>query len=204
MKSKTAIIRIGIAFAILLLVVAIVVFTGYFEKKSEFDLQILDIKVENPKPSLLNNRAVTIDPGESVTLCVTIQNKGEEIIYRDAYSVGIGVVYPPGGAEYWILPAEQLMVIDMGPGGKSSYVFNAWNRKENPFSGKFKIQAYVKSVHSGDTLARSDNVTVEMRPPPIPTPIETETSVPGFEAMSAIAGLITVMYLIRRQEQKEK
>lgn len=170
MKTK---ILIGIVVAILLLLIAAVVFSGYFEKKSEFDLQILDFKVENPKPSLLNNRAVTIDPGESVMLSATVQNKGEEIIYRDAYSVGIEVVYPRAGAKYWILPAEQLMVMDMGPGGKSSYALNVWNRKEIPFSGKFKIQAYIKSVHSGAKLARSDNVTIEIKPPPpIPTPTE--------------------------------
>ena len=159
MKTK---ITIGIALAILLIVVAGVAFSGYFGKPSEFDLQIVDIEVENPRPSLLNDRAVTIDPGESVTLSVTVQNKGEEIVYRNNYSVGVEIVYPNEGAKYWKLPAERLIEIDMGPSGKSSYAFNAWNRKEFPFSGNFKIQAYIKSVQSGEKLARSDNVTIHL------------------------------------------
>ena len=165
MKSKTAIqIRMGAALAILLLVVAVVAFSGYFEDQSEFDLEFIDIKVENPKPSLLSNRVVTIDPGESVTVCVTVQNNGEEIIYRDAYGVGIDVVYPKEGAKYWKLPAERLIVIDMGPGGKSSYTFNAWNRKEKPFTGNFKIHAYIRSIQTDNKLARSGNVTVVLKP----------------------------------------
>ncbi|MCD6456502.1 MAG: hypothetical protein J7K81_06930 [Methanophagales archaeon] len=168
MKSKTAIkIRMGAALTILLLVVAVVVFSGYFgdHDQSEFDLEFSDIKVENPKPSLLSSHVVTIDPGESVTVCVTVQNNGEEIIYRDAYGVGIEVVYPKEGAKYWKLPAERLMVIDMGPGGRSSYTFNAWNRKEKPFTGNFKIHAYIRSIQTGNKLAWSENVTVVLKPP---------------------------------------
>jgi len=141
MKSKTAVkIRMGLALAILLLVVAVVVFSGYFEDQSEFDLEFSDIKVENPKPSLLSSRVVTIDPGESVTLCVTVQNNGEEIIYRDTYGVGIEVVYPKEGDKYW-------------------------NRKEKPFTGNFKIHAYIRSIQTDNKLARSGNVTVVLKPP---------------------------------------
>lgn len=159
MKPK---ITIEIALAILLLLAAVIAFSGYFVKTSEFDLQIIDIEVENPKPSLLNHRAVTIDPGKAVTLRVTVQNKGEEIVYRNNYGVGVEIVYPREGAKYWKLPAERLIAIDLGPGGKSSYDFNVWNRKELPFSGNFKIQAYIKSVHSGEKLVRSDNVTIHL------------------------------------------
>ncbi len=165
MKSKVV---IGIAFVILLLVVAGVAYSVYNEKASEFDMQIVNIKVENPKTSLLNDRAVTINPGESVTLGVTVRNKGEEIIYRNHYGVGVEVVYPKDGAKYWKLPAERLITIDLGPGGGSSYAFTVWNRKELPFSGNFKIQAYIKSVQSGEKLARSDNVTIELRPASAP------------------------------------
>ncbi|MGB2728517.1 MAG: PGF-CTERM sorting domain-containing protein [Halobacteriota archaeon] len=199
-------IAIGIVLAILLLLVAVVAYSGYFEKTSAFELRFVDIEVENPKPSLLNDRAVTIDPGESVTLRVTVQNKGEAIIYRNDYCVGVEIVYPDEGAKYWKLPAERLIEIDMGPGGKSSYAVNTWNRKEFPFSGNFKIQAYIKSVQSGEKIARSDNVTIELKPPtstPVltltPTPAETETSSPGFEAVFVIIGLMTVRYLIRRR-----
>jgi hypothetical protein len=202
METKIA---IGIVVALLLPLVAVVAYSGYFEKTSAFDMQIVDIEVENPKPSLLNDRAVTIDPGESVTLRVTVQNKGEEIIYRNAYCVGVEIVYPNEGAKYWKLPAEQLITIDLGPGGKTSYAVNAWNRKEIPFSGTFKIQAYIKSVQSGEKLARNDNVSIEIRPPtptstPTSTPTETETSSRGFEAIFVIIGLMTVRYLIRRRK----
>ncbi len=162
MKSKIA---VGAALAILLLLIAVITCSNYFGKNHEFDLQIVDVEVSDPKPSLLNDRAVTIDPGESVTLDVTVQNPGEEIIYRNTYCVGIEIVYPNDGAKYWKLPAEQIIKIDLGPGGKSSYAFTARNRKEAPFSGFFKIQAYIKSVESREKLARSDNVTIEIRPP---------------------------------------
>ncbi|RLG34440.1 hypothetical protein DRN97_02505 [Methanosarcinales archaeon] len=155
-------IAIEIALVILLLLAAVIALSGYFGKTSAFDLQIIDIRVENPKPSLLSDRAVTINPGESVTLGVIVQNKGEEIIYRNAYSVGVEIVYPTEGTKYWKLPAERLIEIDMGPGGRSSYAFNVWNRKEQPFCGNFKIQAYIKSVQSGEKLARSDNVTIHL------------------------------------------
>ncbi len=198
METKIA---IGIVVALLLPLVAVVAYSGYFEKTSAFDMQIVDIEVENPKPSLLNDRAVTIDPGESVTLRVTVQNKGEEIIYRNAYCVGVEIVYPNEGAKYWKLPAEQLITIDLGPGGKTSYAVNAWNRKEIPFSGTFKIQAYIKSVQSGEKLARNDNVSIEIRPPTsTPTSAPTETSSRGFEAIFVIIGLMTVRYLIRRRK----
>jgi len=204
MKTKTG---IGIVLAILLIVTAVVAYSGYFEKTSEFDMQIVDIEVENPKPSLLNDRAVTIDPGESVALRVTVQNKGEEIIYGNAYGVGVEIVYPTEGAKYWKLPAERLIEIDLGPGGRSSYGFNAWNRKELPFSGTFKIHAYIKSVQNGEKLVRSDNVTIELRPPtstPVLTPAETETSSPGFEAIFVIIGLMTLFLFRKHVLYKER
>lgn len=196
MKTKFA---VGIVLAILLLVI-VVAFSGYFGRPSVCDMQIIDIKVETPRPSLLNSREVTIDPGESVIVCVTVQNKGEKIIYQNAYRVGIDIVYPKDGAKYWILPAERSINLDMGPGGKSEYSFIAGNRKELPFSGNFKIRAYIiRSLpEDNEKLAWSDNVSIAIRPP-TSAPMSTETSSPGFEVTSVIAGLMIVLYLNRRR-----
>ena len=185
MKTKFA---VGIVLAILLLVI-VVAFSGYFGRPSVCDMQIIDIKVETPRPSLLNSREVTIDPGESVIVCVTVQNKGEKIIYQNAYRVGIDIVYPKDGAKYWILPAERSINLDMGPGGKSEYSFIASNRKELPFSGNFKIRAYIIKSLPEDNERR----------PPTSSPMSTETSSPGFEVTSVIVGLLIVLYLNRRR-----
>jgi hypothetical protein len=39
------------------------------------------------------------------------------------------------------------------------------NRKEVPFSGKFKVMAFIKSVDTGKEIARSDKVTIEIAYP---------------------------------------
>jgi len=190
MKTRIA---AGIVVALLLLLVAVAALSGYFGKKSTCELRIVDINVETPKPSLLHERAVTIDHGEFVTLRVTVKNKGEAIIRRNAYRVGVEIVYPEEGTAYWKLPAERLIAIDMGPGGKSSYAFSVRHRKELPVSGIFKLRAYIKSAQSDEQCTWSDTVTIELRPQ-APTPAETPSS--GFDALFVIIGLMTVRYLI--------
>jgi len=52
MKSKTAMkIRVGLALAILVLMVAVVAFSGYFEDQdqSAFDMEFIDIKIDYMK-----------------------------------------------------------------------------------------------------------------------------------------------------------
>ncbi len=160
MKNKTV---VGIVLIILLLsIIAFIAFSSYI-KTSE--LEVVDIKIKDPKPSLLSDRYITIDPGESVTLDVAVRNKGDNITHRDAYSVDIEVIDPDKGDEYWQLPSEQLIRIDLGPGGESSHSFKMRNKKELPFSGKFKIQAYIKSAKTGEEIARSDKVTIEIKYP---------------------------------------
>jgi hypothetical protein len=160
MKDKTI---VGIALIIIL--VAIIAFSALFSNTKAPWLEIVDIKVKDPEPSLLDSRYITIDLGESVTLDVKVQNKGDNITQRDAYTVGIDVIYPDKGAEYWLLPYEQLIRADLGPGGKSSHTFRLENRKEVPFSGKFRIQAYIKPIKTGKEIARSEKVTIEIRYP---------------------------------------
>jgi len=162
MKPKIVVVA---ALAILLIVIAAIAYSGYFDKDTEYIMQIVDVEIKSPKPSLLDAKAVTIDRGEAVTLDVTVQNQGEEILYRNSHCAGIELVYPEGGANYWKMPAERLIPIDLGPKGKSSTAFTVYNRKELPFSGYFKFQTYIRSINSSEKLARSDNVTVEIKPP---------------------------------------
>ncbi len=162
MKPKIVVVA---ALAILLIVVAAIAYSGYFDKNTEYIMQIVDVEIKSPKPSLLNAKAVTINRGESITIDVTVQNQGEEIIYRNSHCTGIELVYPEGGTKYWQIPAERLITIDLGPKGKASTTFTAYNRKEHPFSGYFKFRTYIRSINSSEKLARSDNVTVEIKQP---------------------------------------
>ncbi len=158
MKNKTV---VGIVLIILLLsIIAFIALPGYIKPSG---LEVVDIKVKEPEPSLLNSRHITIDSGESVILGVTVRNKGDNITHRDAYSVGIEVIDPDKGDEYWQLPSEQLIRIDLSPEGESSHTFKMSNKKV--VSGKFKIQAYIKSAKSGEQIARSDKVTIEIKYP---------------------------------------
>ena len=127
-------------------------------------LEIVDITIKDPKPSFLNDRFITINSGESVTLNVTVQNNGDEIMRGDAYMVGIEVITSAGNA-YWQLPSEQVIGIDLGPGGKSRHTFTVINKKELPFRGQCEFQAYIKVVKTGEVIARSDIVTIEIRYP---------------------------------------
>ncbi len=150
---------------VLAIVIALIAYFAFLSNNEETTgLEIANIKITDPKPSLLNDRAITIDCGESVTLNVTVQNKGDNITHGTDYSVGIAVI-TNAGDEYWRLPAEQFVGVDLGPGGKSQHTFTAINRRERPFRGECEIQAYIKSVETDEVIARSDVVTVEIRYP---------------------------------------
>jgi hypothetical protein len=149
----------------ILILVSIITFCAFSASNEKAGLEVVDIKVTEPNPSFLNNHFIIIDLGESVTLDVGVQNNGDNITQRNAYSVGLGVIYPDKGANYWQLPSEQLIQTDLGPGGKSSHTFRVKNRKEVPFTGKFELQAYIKSLDTGEEIDRSDKVTIEIRYP---------------------------------------
>jgi hypothetical protein len=127
-------------------------------------LEVVDITIKDPKPTLLNERSITIDHGKSVTLNITVQNNGNNITRGRAYTVGIEVI-TSGGDAYWELPPEQLIGIDLGPGGPSHHTFTVINKKELPFRGQCEFQAYIKSIETGEVIARSDIVSIEIRYP---------------------------------------
>ncbi|MHC1599788.1 MAG: hypothetical protein ACXQS5_03080 [Candidatus Methanospirareceae archaeon] len=165
MKNKTLVKIAVILLVVLAIVIALIAYFAFLSNNKETaGLEIVDIKITDPKPSILNDRAITIDYGESVTLNVTLQNKGDNITCGEDYSVGIAVI-TNGGDEYWRLPQEQYIRVDLGPGGKSRHTFTATNKKDHPFRGKFELQGYIKSVETGEVIARSDIVTVEIRYP---------------------------------------
>jgi len=173
MKNKTladvatnkTVVKIAVLIAVLAIVSAAIVYIAFsIHDEEPTGLEIVNIKITDPKPSLLNDRAITIDHGESVTLNATVQNNGDNITHGDDYRVGIAVITRAGG-EYWQLPSKQLIGVDLGPGGKSRLTFMATNKKEHPFRGEFELQGYIKSVETGEVIARSDIVTVEIRYP---------------------------------------
>ena len=164
MKNKTVrgIVLLVALVAVIIAIIGTLAFLREGEKPS--GLEVVDIKIKDPTPSILNDRSVTIDYGESVTLNLTVQNEGENITRGDAYTVGIAVI-THGGEVYWRLPPEQLIGVDLGPSGESDHTFTVINKKEIPFRGQCKFQAYIKSVQTDEEIARSDIVIIGVRYP---------------------------------------
>jgi hypothetical protein len=160
-RNKTVILSVVIIVAFAGVIALIAYFAAPGNDDGTSGLEVVDIKIAEPKPSVLNDRAVTIDYGESVTLNVTVKNKGANITSGDAYCVGIGVITTEGSA-YWQCPPDQYIGVDLGPGGTSQHTFTARNREERPFRGDCEIQGYIKVVETGEIIARSDIVTVEI------------------------------------------
>jgi hypothetical protein len=160
-RNKIVILSVVIIVALASVIVLIAYFAAPGTEGGTTGLGVIDIKITEPKPSVLNDRAITIDYGESVTLCVTVKNKGENITSGEDYCVGIAVI-TKDGSEYWQLPPEQYIGVDLGPGGTSQHSFTARNREERPFRGECEIQGYVRVVETGEIIARSDVVTVEI------------------------------------------
>lgn len=166
--NKTIIMSVMII-VVLIVATASFAYIAFWRQNDETTgLEVIDIKIVEPKPSVLNDRAITINHGESVTLNVTIRNNGENITSGDAYCVGIGVITKEGGA-YWQCPSDQLVGVDLGPGGTARHTFTARNREDRPFRGDCEILGYVKSVETGEIIARSDIVTVEILYPKSPS-----------------------------------
>ncbi|RZN43470.1 MAG: hypothetical protein EFT35_01210 [Methanophagales archaeon ANME-1-THS] len=154
----------GIVCLVLICAVLIATRTVLRSNEEPSGLEVVDISIKDPKPSLLNPRSITIAHGESVTLNLTVQNKGSNITRGMVYTVGLEVI-TSGGNAYWQLPPEQVIGIDLGPGGTSRHTFTVINKKELPFRGACEFQAYIKSVETGEVIARSDTITIEVRYP---------------------------------------
>ncbi len=125
-------IKLGVGTVFLLLLIAVsAAIIGTIavlrEDEKPAGLEVVDIKIKDPKPSILSGRSITIDHGESVTFNLTVQNKGENITRGDAYTVGIAVI-TNAGEVYWRLPPEQLIGVDLGPGGTSRHTFTVINK----------------------------------------------------------------------------
>ena len=160
-RNKTVLIGIVLVVAFAGVIALVAYFAVLGADDGTTGLEIVDIKIGEPKPSVLNDRVVTIDYGESVILNVTVKNKGANITSGDAYCVGIAVITTEGSA-YWQCPPDQYIGVDLGPGGTSEHTFTARNREERPFRGECDIQGHIKVVETGEIVARSDIVTVEI------------------------------------------
>jgi len=113
---------------------------------------------------IIDGLSITIELGDSVTFNVTIANKGDNITSGNAYSVGIAVI-TVAGDKYWRLPPEQLVGIDLGPGGTSLHTFTVVNKEELPFRGECSLQAYIKALDTGEITSLSDIVKIEVQYP---------------------------------------
>jgi hypothetical protein len=168
MKIKTFAAIVALILVVSVAIILVVTFAVHREEAEppaqSIGLALVEIKIEEPRPSILGDRSITIDHGDSVTLNLTVKNKGENITHGDAYAVGIAVITPEG-AQYWRLPPEQYLGIDLSPGGTSRHTFIVTNKRELAVRGKFELQGYIRAVATDEEVATSDLVTVEIRYP---------------------------------------
>jgi hypothetical protein len=157
MKNQTVVV-LGI-----LVLLSTVIFLGCIEYS---ELSITTIETEKLEPvsskyfGLVN--IYEIDHGESVKLSVTVQNTGKETVHRDDYRVGMKVTSPAEGANYWELPTEEVINIDLSPKGEVTHTFMVINKKELPVSGEFEFQAYIKSEESGEEIVTGDRLVLKI------------------------------------------
>jgi hypothetical protein len=169
-EAQTLVKILGVFVVLLIAVIAVLAYTLWWsspqnnEHEQNGGLEIVDIAIGEPTPSILNDKFIAIDLGESVTLNITVKNSGENITSGEDYCIGITVITKDGG-KYWHLPPDQYVGIDLGPGGTSRHTFAAANKRELPFRGSFDLQGYIKSVSTGEELSRSEIVTVEVQYP---------------------------------------
>jgi len=149
--------RIVVGTVIVIAMLSSIAISGCFENSQE--LRITDFKAEDLE-SVGWGCVYEINSGESVKLILTVENKGKETVYRNDYYVGIKVVSPDNGNKYWVLPSEKLLGSDLSTKGTVNQTFVIENKKEEPVSGQFKIQAYIKSVESDEEIDHSDNVKI--------------------------------------------
>jgi hypothetical protein len=132
-------------------------------------LVITDIEAEDLEPASLKYHGLLdiyeINRGESVTLSVTVKNTDKETVYQNDYRVGIKLASPTGKDEYWELPPQQLIEIDLGPEGEVIHTFTVKNDRELPVSGEFEFQAYIKSVATDEEIAHSDKLIISITSP---------------------------------------
>jgi hypothetical protein len=167
--AKKSLVYIAVIIFVLAIVIAVSAYAAFSRDDDKTTgLAVVGITITEPKPTILNDRAITIDYGESVTFNLTVKNNGKNITAGDGYYVGIGVITNEG-SKYWQLPPDQFIGVDLGPGGTSKHTFTARNREERPFKGECEIQGYIKSVATNEILARSDVVTVEIMYPASPS-----------------------------------
>jgi len=171
MKNQTVVV-LGI-----IVLLSTVAFLGCIEYS---ELSITNIEAENLEPvsSKYFGRVniYEIDHGESVKLSVTVQNTGKETLHQSDYYLGIKLASLNGKDEYWELPAEQSIEIDLSPEGEVTHTFTMKNNRELPISGEFEFQAYIKSVESGEEIAHSDKLILSITSPDTDAQVKTEST----------------------------
>jgi hypothetical protein len=160
MKNKTVMV-LGIL--VLLSTVASLGCIGYS------GLVIADIEAADLEPASSKYQGLLeiyeINRGESVTFRVTVKNTDKETVHQNDYRVGIKLVSHTGEDEFWELPPEQLIEIDLGPEGEVIHTFTVRNNRALPVSGEFDFQVYIKSVAMEEEIAHSDKLILSITSP---------------------------------------
>lgn len=89
MKNKNLVDIAAIIVVLAIISAAIAYIALSRDSEETTGLEVVDIKITEPKPSIISDRSITIDHGESVTLNVTVN----EIIARSDI-VTVEIMYP--------------------------------------------------------------------------------------------------------------
>ena len=165
--------------AIVFLLIVAVIFTGCVEIKPDFEISNFKIEPEE------------IKQGESVNIKITIENMGEEMTPENKFKVGVKIVKPRGGDEYWNI-SEPKLIEKLYPTGENYSEFHAESRPDVPV-GESTFQAYITSLDTGKEIRHSKEKKVYVKSGTAPEP--------AFESIFAIAALLAVAYLIRRKRK---
>jgi hypothetical protein len=141
-------------------------------------LMISDFGAEDLEPASSKYHGLLdiyeINRGESVTFSVTVKNTGKETVYQNNCYVGIKLTSLNEKDEYWVLPTEQLIGIDLGPEGEVIHTFTVKNKEKLPVSGEFEFQAYIKSVDTAEEIAQSDKLILSITSPDTDAQVKTK------------------------------
>lgn len=180
---------------IMFLLIFVVIFTGCLEPTQDSGCSVFELTTFKIEPD-------TIKPGDSVNIKITITNRGEEFTPENECKVGVKIVEPPGGDEYWDIPEPEL-IPKLALNGPNDSEFRAESKPDSP-PGEYTFQAYIFSQSTRKEIAwrcdwwfmcnnkRKVSVNPEMAP---------EKRISAFESIFAIAAVLAVAYLIRQRRE---
>ena len=150
-----------------------------------------------PKPPKLKISTFRVTPskiyqGDEFSFHVEVCNKGNEIAHQDTCKVGIRVINPEDGGDYYILPKEQLINQSLSTDGEWSCTLRAETVQDIPI-GDYKFQAYLTFLKTGEEFESSKDDTITIDSP-------TSASSPGLEPIFVIAMILLATYFVKRKK----